>query len=144
MALVVRKCKLEDAAAITELNRLEMGYEYPAEATEDKLKKLLSDSSCLILVAEYDGRVVGYVHAEEYELLYFPTMVNIMGIAVSSDCRRMGVGKALMAGVEKWADEIGAEAVRLVSGAERKAAHKFYESAGFTPGKTQINFRKNI
>lgn len=144
MTFSVRKCKLKDAAAIAELNRLETGYEYPAEATEDKLKKLLSDSSCLILVAENDGRVVGYVHAEGYELLYFPTMVNIMGIAVSSDCRRMGVGKALMAGVEKWADEIGAEAVRLVSGAERKTAHKFYENIGFTPGKTQINFRKNI
>ena len=144
MALLIRKCKLGDSAALAALNRDEMGYDYPVAAVEEKLKKLLPDMSHLVLLAEKDGEVVGYAHAEEYELLYSGTMVNIMGIAVSSKCRRTGAGKALMAEVERWAGAIGAEGIRLVSGAERKDAHKFYENAGFIPGKTQINFRKKI
>ena len=130
MALFIRKCEPKDAGAIAELNRLEMGYDYPKKAAADKLNKLIPDPSCLILVAENDGEIVGYVHAEEYELLYAGAMVNIMGVAVSSKCRRMGIGKSLMAEVEKWAGDIGAEGIRLVSGAERKEAHKFYEETG--------------
>lgn len=144
MSLTIRKCELKDAAAIARLNLEEMGYDYSIGGTEKKLQKLLSDPSHLILVAENEGEVAGYVHAEEYDLLYFDSMVNIMGIAVSSDCRRMGAGRALMMAVEDWAKEIGADGVRLVSGAQRAGAHKFYESCGFTGGKMQVNFKKTL
>ena len=94
MSFEIRKCRLEDAVAIAVLNKEEMGYDCPAEATQKKLEKLLNDPSHLVLVAEHEGKVVGYVHAEEYDLLYFSTMVNIMGIAVFSGCRRMGAGNS--------------------------------------------------
>ena len=142
MSLIIRKSEPKDAEAITTINRDEMGYLYPVKQTEEKLRKLLDDESHLILVAENEGEVLGYVHAEVYDLLYFDTMVNIMGIAVSSASRGMGVGKALMSAVEDWAAKIGADAVRLVSGAERTGAHAFYERVGFTGGKKQLNFKK--
>ena len=144
MSLIIRQCELKDAAAVARLNLEEMGYDYPVNRTERKLQKLLADPSHLVLVAENEGKVVGYVHAEEYELLYFDAMVNIMGIAVSSNCRRMGAGRALMKAVENWAREIGADGVRLVSGAQRVGAHRFYESCGFTGGKMQVNFKKSL
>lgn len=71
-------------------------------------------------------------------------MKNIMGIAVSSDHRRGGVGKALMSAVEKWAAETGAEAIRLNSGKTREGAHAFYRGIGFEGDKEQLNFKKYL
>ena len=94
--------------------------------------------------AEREGRVVGYLHLETYDLLYADSMVNVLGIAVSRDCRRQGVGKALLSAGEAWAKSVGAAAVRLVSGETRKGAHAFYQSLGYTGNKLQRNFKKYL
>ena len=52
-----------DAKAIYELNAMEMGYDYPIDKTEEKLKQLLKSDKDKIFVALMDNIVVGYVHA---------------------------------------------------------------------------------
>ena len=69
---------------------------------------------------------------------------SMMGIAVSSACRRQGVGSALLAAGEEWARSMGAVAVRLVSGESRKGAHAFYQSLGYRGNKLQRNFKKPV
>lgn len=142
MNYVIRKCAPEDAAQIYELNRDEMGYDYPVEETRRQIKEVLSSKHDMIYVAVLDGNVVGYVHANDYNLIYAPPMKNIMGIAVSGKCKRAGIGKALLAAVENWAKAEGAKGVRLVSGVTRKEAHAFYERCGYSGGKQQLNFKK--
>lgn len=142
MNYVIRKCTSEDADQIYELNRNEMGYDYPIAETRRQIKKLLSSKHDMIYVVVLEGSVVGYVHANDYNLIYAPPMKNIMGIAVSSKCKRAGIGKALLAAVEKWAKADGAKGVRLVSGMTRKEAHAFYEQCGYSGGKQQLNFKK--
>ncbi|MGI6255359.1 MAG: GNAT family N-acetyltransferase [Acutalibacter sp.] len=144
MELTVRRASLADAPALTRLNREEMGYDYPEEKTVKRLETLLGDPTHCILVAESQGRVVGYLHLEWYELLYSDPMVNVMGIATASACRRQGVGRALLAAGEEWAKSQGASAVRLVSGESRKGAHAFYQRLGFTGNKLQRNFKKPL
>ena len=95
-------------------------------------------------MAELDGAVAGYVHAEMYSLLYWEPMVNILGLAVSSDCRRKGTGKALMKRVEEWAKEKEIKEIRLNSGGTRKEAHEFYRAVGFDDEKMQRRFIKSI
>ncbi len=41
----IRECLLSDADQIYELNRNEMGYDYPREETRRKIKELLSSIS---------------------------------------------------------------------------------------------------
>ncbi len=142
--ITIRKCTLSDAESIYMLNRDEMGYEYDIDLTAQKLAVLLQSDKDMILVAEADGIVVGYVHANDYDLLYSPHMKNIMGIAVSSEYRHRGIGRALLLKIEEWAAETGSKGVRLVSGAERKDAHNFYKSCGYTQNKEQLNFRKML
>ena len=140
----IRECHMEDAERIQTLNRVELGYSFPLADTQRKLELLLHSGKDKIYVAEMDGTVVGYVHACDYDVIYFPHMKNIMGIAVSSHCRRLGIGKALLSKIEDWARESGAAGVRLVSGSERTEAHLFYKRCGYDTGKMQFNFKKRV
>lgn len=144
MELILRDAMVSDARALAKLNREEMGYDFPVEETGKKLQASLENPEKKILVAEIQGRVVGYVHLESYDVLYAPHMKNVMGIAVAREFRRQGVGKALLTAGEAWARETGAVAVRLVSGDARKGAHAFYQSLGYTGNKLQRNFKKML
>lgn len=142
MDIVIRIVDVSDAAAIAEINKLEMGYEYSVKETENKINFLLDSKHDKIFVAELNSRTVGYVHANDYDTLYFNHFKNIMGIAVLKEFQHKGIGKMLMSEVEQWARETGAIGIRLVSGETRKEAHEFYRKCGFSYGKEQINFKK--
>lgn len=142
MNYTIRECRIEDAAAIQKINAEAMGYDYSLEETAEKLSMLLQSDTDKIFVAEVNGVTAGYVHANDYELIYAPSMKNIMGIAVAKQFRRMDIGKALLEKCEQWASETGAKGIRLVSGGTRKEAHDFYRSLGYGQGRTQLNFKK--
>jgi ribosomal protein S18 acetylase RimI-like enzyme len=142
LKIIIRECKVQDYINIVLLNKNEMGYEYPAEDTKKQLNQLLKDSNHKIYVAIVAEKVVGYIHANNYDLIYGPHLKNIMGIAVLSNFKRNGIGKMLLTEVEKWAKDTGAYGVRLVSGATRIGAHAFYISCGYEGVKEQKNFKK--
>ena len=89
-------------------------------------------------------RIAGVIHVEKYNVLYFPTMANILGIAVAADFRRQGIGSALLKRAEKWACENGAGSMRLNSGESRKKAHEFYRALGYIDDKKQLRFIKDL
>ena len=144
MEIQIREANVSDAGAIAKLNQESMGYCYPEEATAEKLRMLLGRKQDKLFVAVIENTVVGYIHANDYDLLYAPAMKNIMGLAVSPEYRRLGIGKALMSAVEVWTKETGAKGIRLVSGAGRQQAHAFYRDCGFSGGKEQLNFKKDL
>ncbi len=142
MDFTIRPARLEDAAAINRLSREGLGYDYPLEKTEDRLKKLLADGKNGIFVADMAGEVVGYLHLTDYDALYADHLKNVMGISVRADCRRMGVGKALLSAGEEWAKATGAGGIRLNSGETRTGAHAFYRSQGYVGTKMQLSLKK--
>lgn len=144
MEPTTRTATLGDAGVIQRLNRDDLGYDHAEDAVAKALADAVASPRDLVLVAEVAGAVVGYVHGEEYRLLYEDPMVNVLGIAVSADAQGQGVGRALMARVEAWAGERGASGLRLVSGEARVGAHAFYERLGFTATKKQLNYRKPL
>ena len=138
----IREAISSDATAIWQLNCDEMGYQYSLDDTAQNIASLLSSNTDKIFVAVSNGLVVGYVHANDYDLIYAPHMKNIMGIAVSSEYKQQGIGRALLQAVEHWAIKTGASGIRLVSGATRTDAHAFYRHCGFEGNKEQINLKK--
>ncbi len=138
----IRSATTADYIAIQNLNRDELGYDYPAQLTVRQLVKVLADDAQEVFVADLDGEVVGYIHAAPYDTLYTGHMKNIISLAVSTTHKRLGVGKALLARAEEWAKETGAVGIRLNSSNYRTAAHRFYEACGYEETKTQKNFRK--
>lgn len=144
MKITIRQAALQDAPAISRLNREALGYDYSEEETARKLSLVLRSERDKVFVAAVEETVAGYIHANDYDVLYFPTMKNVMGIAVDGTYRRCGIGRMLLKAVESWAQETGAEGIRLVSGANRAEAHEFYRNCGFEEGKQQLNFKKCI
>jgi len=126
------------------LNREDLGYDYPVEELRERLETVLGSEKDRIWVAVMGQQVVGYIHACGYDVIYAPHMKDIMGIAVSSACRRVGIGRALLYAVEEWGREDGAAGIRLVSGTDRTDAHAFYRSCGYNGGKTQLNLKKYL
>ncbi|MBP1547696.1 MAG: GNAT family N-acetyltransferase [Oscillospiraceae bacterium] len=144
MDYIIREFRTEDCESIWRLNTYEMGYDYPIEDTREKLSALIRSDEHKIFVAVCCDEVIGYVHANNYDLIYASHMKNIMGIAVAEHMKRKGVGRALLEAVENWARETNAEGVRLVSGESRRDAHKFYHRCGYSGDKMQINMVKKI
>lgn len=138
----IRVAVPNDAEAISELNRLQMGYDLSVKDTHERLLDILASKKDKVFVATIGEKVVGYVHANDYDLIYFPHMKNIMGIAVNEEYKRQGIGRKLMNAVEIWAKSTDAIGIRLVSGVTRTETHEFYRHCGFGGDKEQINFKK--
>lgn len=139
----IRKVKINDASAISKICTDDLGYKCSGEFVSDRLKNIDVKREA-VYVAEIDGIIVGYIHAEIYNTLYYESMINILGIAVSSDYRRQGIGRALLSRAEDWGKEQGINIVRLNSGGSRKEAHDFYRAMGYDDEKMQVRFLKKI
>ncbi len=139
----IKKAEITDFKEISEIMCNDLGYACDAELVKRKLS-MLDGNREAVFVAEVNGSISGVVHVEKYDVLYFDTMANILGLAVKKELRRMGIGRRLMQSAEDWAEKIGASAVRLNSGAARNEAHIFYRSIGYSSEKDQKRFIKQI
>ena len=141
--MIIREATIEDAFAICNISCADLGYDCSCEFVSTRISNLDKGRE-KVFVAEVNGIVAGYIHAEKYQTLYFEPMINILGVAVSSECRRRGIGRMLLKHVECWANEVGIHRIRLNSGATRKEAHSFYRAMGYNNEKGQIRFIKDI
>lgn len=139
----IRKAGEKDAFAICKISCEDLGYECNEAFVKNRLIGL-DDKRETVFVAEEDNTVVGYIHAEIYNTLYFESMINILGLAVLTDYRRQGVGRKLLSRTEMWAKDLGISKVRLNSGGSRKEAHEFYRAMGYDNEKEQIRFMKSL
>ena len=137
---MIRKVKLSDAAAIQRLNAECLGYDFDREATEAQLKRLLENDQHLISVAEEGGQVIGYAHAASYDCLYFPSLLNLLALAVTQDFQGQGHGRALMQALREEAKAAGYTGIRINSGISRSSAHEFYRSLGCSEKADQKRF----
>lgn len=157
----IRQAAASDIPAMNELFRKDLGYEECTLEIVEKQFAGLDKSREVVFVAEaectdsHDGSydsssdtrpspIAGVIHVEKYNVLYFPTMANILGIAVAADFRRQGIGSALLKNAEEWARENGVSSMRLNSGESRKQAHEFYRAQGYTDDKKQLRFIKEL
>ena len=141
---IIRCAELSDVQDLYFINKTSLGYDYESDKQKHKLEQVLNDNTQAVFVADIGGKVVGYIHLANYDVLYADNYKNCLGLAVDNNYKRMGIGSALLKQAEIWAKENGAVGIRLCSGVEREKAHKFYLSQGFIECKLQKNFRKNF
>ncbi|WP_112262895.1 GNAT family N-acetyltransferase [Lentzea terrae] len=139
--VIVREVRLEDAAAIAEVNREALGYDFPLESTQDQLARIIKAPNVVLFVA-VDSEVLGYIQLSDYENTYHRPLKNLITLAISPRHQRRGVGRLLLAAGEEWARADGACGVRLVTGQNRVDARKFYAANGYEVRKEQTNLIK--
>ena len=140
---IIRKIELKDAGELCKICSEEMGYECAPALMKSKIEKLDSKREA-VFVAEEESQLLGFIHVERYEVLYFESMANILGLAVKKNFQKQGLGKALLLAAENWAQENGIHLMRLNSGINRTDAHGFYEHLGYVSEKEQKRFVKNL
>jgi GNAT superfamily N-acetyltransferase len=95
------------------------------------LRDAIESHNSVVLVAESDGRLVGFLTAYlDLHSVRFGYRVWVEDFAVHPDRRSEGIGKALLDAAKAWARERGATHLELDSGEPRKDAHRFYEREG--------------
>lgn len=138
---MIRSAELSDAAAIQEINAIALGYDFGLIETRQKLSELLDRSDHFILVAENAaGQIVGYAHAASYDCLYFPSLHNLLALAVAPDFQGQGYGKALMQAIREEGVAAGYTGIRINSGISRMKAHEFYRKLGCEEKADQKRF----
>ena len=141
---MLRTIQLTDAKAIRDISEFALGYNATEAVTERQIAKLLADKQHFIRVYEDDTthNVIGFIHAEAYELLFKAPGFNILALAVGSEHQHKGIGKQLMQAVEAEAAVRNYRFIRLNSGEQRTEAHAFYEHCGYSCTKLQKRFIK--
>lgn len=139
--IALRPATLADADSIAILTA-ELGYTHDLAATRHRLQQLLPAAHELVLVAEQQGVVIGWLHAHTGIALESGLKAEIIGLVVSAQHRRSGAGRALVRAAEAWAAERGAPVLVVRSNVRREESHRFYLALGFTHAKTQAVYQK--
>lgn len=91
-------------------------------------QELVSDTLRLPLLAEADGKVVGYLMAWK-----IVDQLHVLNIAADPDYRRQGVGTALLLAAAGKATEMGLAEITLEVRESNNEARAFYLGHGFVP-----------
>lgn len=131
-----------DLASIPDL-AAELGYKVTIAEIKEVFWGLLNDEVNKIFVAEtQDQTLTGWVHVSLYTTLITKKAAIILGMVVSKDYRRKGIGRILMKKAELWAQSKDCVEIRLYSNITRVEAHEFYNRLGYENIATSSLFKK--
>lgn len=141
---LIRSAVRGDAPEIASLSDA-LGYPTTIPAVAERLDRLGASTRDHVLVAVGPlGRIVGWLHGAEIEMLESGRTVEILGLVVSREARRFGVGRSLVQAFEKWAAERGHREATVRSNVLRAESHPFYERLGYRRVKSQHVYRRAL
>ncbi len=127
----IRDAELNDAAELAVL-MCELGYQTDRTEMETRLELILSNPGYKTFVAIMDGNVCGMIGTLAYPSYeHNDASGRILALVTSSTARRRGIGRALIATVEKDFAQRGIRRVSLDTRLTREDAHKFYQLLGY-------------
>lgn len=128
---MIRPARESDAAALALLLG-QLGYPFDAGEVTPMLADLLRDAAHLVLVAEEDGDVVGYVNANfRPQLHHLAAVGTIDELVVDEGSRGRRIGERLVEAVLEEGRRRGADTVEVATHERRERARSFYRRCGF-------------
>ena len=123
----------------------ELGYPNEVESIRERIRATDEFDLDLLLVAVDPADMpVGFIQAHRVCIIEAGFRVEILGLVVSSSARRSGIARGLIEEAERWAKNIGAEAISVRSNTKRIEAHLFYPALGYRKIKTQAVYEKAV
>ena len=130
---VIRPSVMEDAAALAEIERECFSEPWSMGAIQSTLA---TDSACFFTAIEEDtGMIVGYVG-----MLIAADIGEIINVAVTSACRRRGIGRRLLDALDGVADEKHLSELQLEVRASNAPAIALYTALGYEIAGRRKNF----
>jgi GNAT superfamily N-acetyltransferase len=108
---------------------------------ERSQREALAEDDRVVLVAEHAGEVVGMAHVAPSRAANAPHRAEVQRVAVADHVRGSGVGRLLMAAVEKEARARGLTLLWLTTH-DGSAAASFYETVGYTRMGVMPNYSR--
>jgi len=139
--MTLRNANSGDAADLARLT-CELGYAGSADLMRRRLARITTQPDQMLLVAILDERMAGWLQAHASVSLELGYVAEITGLIVEASTRRRGIGRALVERAERWASELGAEALLVRSNVQREESHDFYRALGFDTVKKQAVYQK--
>jgi len=149
IAVKIRPLQPTDLPGVMQLHR-ELGWNPAFKADGSTLKQrlaaLITEENALLLVAEKDKQVVGYVHGELVtHLLFAGRELYITELFVIGSARGHGVGTSLMAAIESEAAARKCFRMSVLNSRERDSYRRgFYPSLGYEERPSVANFTKRL
>lgn len=148
--ITIKQIEPQDLPALNQLYHELMGtppneQHMNAQQMQKTFQQMKKQGQYYVLGAYDQDKLVGSVMGVECMDLMGscePFMV-VENVIVSERVRRQGVGQKLMLKIEHIAKDLGCAYIILVSGDQRKEAHRFYEKLGFREELVQ-GYRKHL
>jgi predicted N-acetyltransferase YhbS len=129
-AATIRSATVDDCAALERLIG-QLGYAVSAPEVAERLAVMQGDGR-LVLVAEFDGAVIGCLSTSIMRVLHRPRPVGRISMMVVDEAvRGRGIGAALVRAAEQALTEAGCGIVEVTSNVRRVEAHRFYEGLDY-------------
>ncbi|SEF46304.1 GNAT family N-acetyltransferase [Paenibacillus sp. UNC499MF] len=141
--VIYRKAVVRDAPGMARLS-VQLGYPASEDRLAERLGYILTLHDHVILTAEYEGEVIGWIHAHARCLLESEPFAEIAGLVVERKFRGQGIGRTLVKRCGEWTSSAALGKLRVRMNVNRQNAVSFYEQMGFEPVKTQRVFDKSI
>lgn len=140
--MLIRKATLKDLERIQELNNqlfeLELANfdkylikDWPL-SKEGKEYFVNAIKESFVIVAEIEGKVVGYLLGEESDIPYYNFKIaELCNMCIDSNYRKQGIGNALYKEFERSFNEQGISHFIVTASFKNESAKAFYRKMGF-------------
>ncbi|MCG6976435.1 MAG: GNAT family N-acetyltransferase [Acidiferrobacterales bacterium] len=145
----IRPLREADLDAVMKLHR-ELGWNpaFRADGStlRQRLSALINEENALLLVAERERDVVGYIHGEIVTYLLFAgSEMLISEVFVMAAARGQGVGRALIETMEAEAVKQRCFRISVLNSRERESYKRgFYPSLGYEERASTAVFHKRL
>jgi ribosomal-protein-alanine N-acetyltransferase len=125
-SLVLRAAHVSEARPIASMSRLLVEHGLNWRWTPARVKKSIKDKETMVLVASIDGSMSGFAIMK-----FRDEESHLFLLAVATKMQRMGIGRTLLAWLEKSCRTAGMRQIRVEVRANNRNARKFYERSGY-------------
>ena len=155
MNLIIRKAKPDEIRIIQDLNNALfksaaerdqfLNHNWPYEDGKNYFKKHITDPNCLCLVAEFEGKIVGYLAGELLGLESWRPVkrTELQNMFVKEKYRNQGIGANLVEEFLKWSKYKGAKRALVVAYSTNAGAINFYKKTGFSSESLSLEANTN-
>lgn len=108
------------------MSRLHIEYGLDWRWTPAKVRRQIKDDETMVLIASRDGTIAGFAIMKFGE-----EQAHLFLLAVRPEYRRAGIGRSMVAWLEKSCRTAGIQSVRLEVRASNRVALRFYRKLGY-------------